>query len=215
MNKKNQHTGGWDFQSGGSDSSEVGYESESSTPVEDTEQYSWVRRNFSSMFGITAIVVAFLAVLMFAPISSSTPAYNIPGGEIKEISPKQRDAWLDVTNQLARELKEEHRPVNPGGVLLSYYNVLGNREEIKRLVSDICEEEGITFEMYRDITHEFALTSPFKTIEKDTVESSPDENSTSSEKLKRIQNNREVLSIKFERFKSIWDKLHEGDQTSG
>lgn len=215
MNEENKHTGGWDFQSGDNDSSDTGYDVESSTTGEDREQFGWIRNNFRSMFGITAVVAAFLTVLMFAPNSSSTPSYDIPGGEIKEVSPDQRDAWLDVTDQLTRQLTEEHRPVNPGGGLLTFYNVLGNREGIKRLVSDICKEEGLTFEMYRDITHEFALTSPFKTIDEDAFEANQNEVNASSEKLRRIQKNREVLSEKFERFKSIWNKLHEGDQASG
>lgn len=209
MSKNNRQSGGWDFETGGSDS--TAEEPVDASQFEIQQPILWVHKNVRSVFGITAVIAAFLAFLIFAPNTSSTPAYDVPGGEIELIGAEQVDKWLLVTGRVAERLKKEHRPVNPSGELFTYYHILGKRKDLKLLITSICKKEQITFEEYREITHEIALTNPFKTIDGDSVQVEVTQEGSTDEKQRRIQRNREVLSEKFSRFQFVWNNLHKSD----
>jgi hypothetical protein len=215
---------GWDFSTGSDASSSDG--DEQVRGRRESEQsligdiLSWFGSNQRFLIGSSTVVLGFFVLLVFASGQSKKPAYDIPGGEIELIEERKFTEWIQVTDRLSERRDSFENPINPGGTLFTYYTVLGSNSKLQGAVTEICQDELITLEEYRSVTHEIALTSPLENLKgfrnrEQRINQLGEGSGTADTKQARIHQNLRLISEHYDRFERVWDELNQGNTRPG
>ncbi len=212
---------GWKFRSASDSSSSGGDRDQAEAgrnPV--GEALSWFQNNQRLLLGFSSFVLVFFVLLVFASGQSNRPTYDIPGGDIERIQEKKLTEWFQVTEQLVERREALEQSMNPGGTLFTYYTALGERVELQSAITEICEDELISFEEYRSLTHEIALASPLQNLQsnrkrRQLTSEEGTGSMTEDSKQARIRHNLRLLSEHYDRFQRVWDDLNQGTERPG
>lgn len=222
QNKQTENSG-WDFQTG---SDKPASDRDQGPRREGTDRHlihafsSWFQEHQRLLLGACSFVLVFSVLLVFASGQSNRPKYDVPGGDIELIDERKFTEWIQVTERLSERRDSLDGAINPGGSMFTFFAALGERSDLRNAVSEICEDELISLEEYRTLTHEIALTSPLENLEgyrnrEQQVGEDTGSSNTPDTKQARIEQNLDLISQHDDRFKRVWNDLNEGSDRPG
>ncbi len=138
------------------------------------------------------------------------PSYDVPGGAVQPLNARKMNRWLDITDLIRERIGNDACPPIRSRTLFAYFGELGERTELRESVRRFLKEKKISLEQYRKMTHDIALTYPFRELSdrrilQEQPETTDDQRPDSTGE--RIRANRTVVRNHLKRLEDNWFAL--------